>query len=296
MLSLIVNPSSGGGRAARALPSVRAALGRHGLEHHVELTLDLAHARSLARDAVAAGEMPVAYGGDGLVAAVADSARETGAVMGVLPGGRGNDFARCLGLPLDPVAATAVLADGSPTPIDMGAAGDHSFLGIATCGFDSEANRIANSARLIRGRFVYTYGGLRALIGWRPASFTLRVDGVEHALYGYTVSIANTSMHGGGMLIAPDAVLDDGQFDVVLIADLPKHRFLRLLPTVFHGAHVEEDEVTILRGSLVELSADRPFTVYADGDPLAVLPATLRVIPEAIRVMAPVAPAQAAER
>jgi YegS/Rv2252/BmrU family lipid kinase len=294
MLSLIVNPSSGGGRAARALPSVRAALGRHGLEHHVELTLDLAHARSLARDALAAGEMPVAYGGDGLVAAVADSARETGSVMGVLPGGRGNDFARCLGLPVDPVAATAVLAEGTPTPIDMGAAGDHSFLGIATCGFDSEANRIANSARLIRGRFVYTYGGLRALVRWKPASFTLRVDDVEHALYGYTVSVANASMHGGGMLIAPDASLDDGQFDVVLIADLPKHRFLRLLPTVFSGAHVQQSEVTILRGSSVELSADRPFTIYADGDPLAVLPATLRVIPGAVRVMVPAATAQAA--
>jgi YegS/Rv2252/BmrU family lipid kinase len=296
MLSLIVNPSSGGGRAARALPSVRAALGRHGLEHHVELTLDLAHARSLARDALAAGEMPVAYGGDGLVAAVADSARETGSVMGVLPGGRGNDFARCLGLPIDPVAATAVLAEGTPTPIDMGAAGDHSFLGIATCGFDSEANRIANSARLIRGRFVYTYGGLRALLRWKPASFTLRVDDVEHALYGYTVSVANASMHGGGMLIAPDASLDDGQFDVVLIADLPKHRFLRLLPTVFSGAHVQQSEVTILRGSNVELSADRPFTIYADGDPLAVLPATLRVIPGAVRIMVPAATAQAAAR
>jgi YegS/Rv2252/BmrU family lipid kinase len=292
MLSLIVNPSSGGGRAAHALPSVRAALGRHGLEHHVELTLDLAHARTLASDALAAGEMPVAYGGDGLVAAVADSARETGAAIGVLPGGRGNDFARCLGLPLDPVEATAVLAEGSPVPIDMGVAGDHSFLGIATCGFDSEANRIANSARLMRGRFVYTYGGLRALASWKPASFTLRVDGVEHALYGYTVSVANAAMHGGGMLIAPDAALDDGQFDVVLIADLPKHRFLRLLPTVFSGAHVREDEVTILRGSIVELSADRPFTIYADGDPLAVLPTTLRVMPAAVRVMAP-APAAA---
>ncbi len=102
MLSLIVNPSSGGGRAARLLPAVCAALRRQGLEHHVEETLDLTHARSLARDALAAGEMPVGYGGDGLVAAVADSARASGEVMGVLPGGRGNDFARCLGLPLDP--------------------------------------------------------------------------------------------------------------------------------------------------------------------------------------------------
>ena len=287
MLSLIVNPSSGGGRAMRALPSVRAALGRHGLEHHVELTLDLAHARELARDAVSAGEMPVAYGGDGLVAAVADAVRDTDAVIGVLPGGRGNDFARCLGLPLDPVDATAVLADGSAVAVDMGTAGDHAFLGIATCGFDSEANRIANAARLIRGRFVYTYGGLRALAGWKPASFKLRVDGVDHALFGYTVAVANAGMQGGGMRLAPEASLHDGSFDVVMIAHMPKHRFLRLLPTVFSGSHVALDEVTILRGSTVELSADRPFTIYADGDPLAVLPATLRVLPSAARVMVP---------
>ena len=287
MLSLIVNPSSGGGRAMRALPSVRAALGRHGLEHHVELTTDLAHARQLARDAIAAGELPVAYGGDGLVAAVADAVRGADAIIGVLPGGRGNDFARCLGLPLDPVAAAAVLSDGAPSPIDMGAAGDHSFLGIATSGFDSEANRIANNAKLIRGRFVYTYGGLRALAGWRPASFKLKLDGVEHALYGYTVAVCNAGMQGGGMRLAPEASLQDGAFDVVMIAHLPKRRFLRLLPTVFNGTHVEQDEVTILRGSEIELSADRPFTIYADGDPLAVLPATLRVLPAAVRVMVP---------
>jgi YegS/Rv2252/BmrU family lipid kinase len=286
MLSLIVNPSSGGGRAGRSLAPVRAALGRHGLEHHVELTLDLMHARELATAAAAAGETPVAFGGDGLVAAVAGAVIETDAVIGVLPGGRGNDFARCLGLPLDPVAATAVLADGEVTSVDMGAAGDRTFLGIATCGFDSEANQIANSARLIRGRFVYTYGGLRALAGWKPASFKLRVDGVEHALYGYTVAVANAAMHGGGMLLAPEASLRDGQFDVVMIADMPKTRFLRLLPTVFKGTHVELDEVTILRGSTIEISSDRPFTLYADGDPLAVPPATLRVLPAAVRVLA----------
>ena len=287
MLSLIVNPSSGGGRAVRALPSVRAALGRRGLEHHVELTLDLAHARALARDAIAAGEMPVAYGGDGLAAAVAGAVRGADAVIGVLPGGRGNDFARWLGLSLDPVEATAVLADGVPLPVDMGAAGDHAFLGIATCGFDSDANRIANSAKLIRGRFVYTYGGLRALASWRPATFTLRVDGAEHALFGYTVAVANAGMQGGGMRMAPGASLEDGAFDVVMIAHMPRRRFLRLLPTVFSGAHAELDDVKILRGSEVELSADRPFTIYADGDPLAVLPATLRVLPAAVRVMVP---------
>ncbi|HET9123911.1 MAG TPA: diacylglycerol kinase family protein [Solirubrobacteraceae bacterium] len=294
MLSLIVNPSSGGGRALRALPAVRAALGRHRLEHHVELTVDLAHARELTRSAVAASEMPVAYGGDGLAAAVADAARGTGAVIGVLPGGRGNDFARCLGLPLDPAAAAGVLAHGVPRWIDMGAAWDHAFLGIATCGFDSEANRIANAARLVQGRFVYTYGGLRALLGWTPASFHVRVDGVDHTLHGFTVAVANAGMQGGGMRLAPDASLHDARFDIVLIADMPRRRFLRLLPTVFSGAHVAQDEVTVLRGSTVELSADRPFTIYADGDPLAVLPATLRVLPAAVAVMVPAVPPPAA--
>lgn len=289
MLSLIVNPCAGGGRTMRTLSSVRAALGRHGLEHHVELTLDLAHARELAARAVAAGEIPVAYGGDGLVAAVADATRGSDAIVGVLPGGRGNDFARCLGLPVTPVEAAAVLANGKPISVDMGIAGERAFLGIATCGFDSEANRIANSARLVHGRFVYTYGGLRALASWKPASFALRLDGVEHTLYGYTVAVANAGMHGGGMRLAPEASLSDGLFDVVLIAHLPRLRFLRLLPTVFKGTHVAVDEVTILRAATVEISADRPFTMYADGDPLAVLPASLRATPAAVRVMAPAA-------
>lgn len=150
MLLLIVNPSAGGGRAGRSLSAVRAALGSHGLGHAVAVTRDLNHARELAAAALASGQTPVAYGGDGLVAAVADAVRISGSVMGVLPGGRGNDFARCLGLPLDPVTATEVLAAGAPMAVDMGAVGDRTFLGIATCGLDSEANRIANSARVVR--------------------------------------------------------------------------------------------------------------------------------------------------
>ena len=114
----------------------------------------------------------------------------------------------------------------------MGAAGDRTFLGIATCGFDSDANQIANSARLVRGRFVYTYGGLRALAGWKPASFKLRVDGVEHALYGYTVSSPTPPCTAADVARA-GRLAERWPFDVVMIADMPKTKFLRLLPTVF---------------------------------------------------------------
>lgn len=89
------------------------------------------------------------------------------------------------------------------------------------------------------------------------------------------------------MLLAPHASLTDGQLDVVMIADAPRRTFLRLMPTVFRGTHVNHDAVTVLRGSEVQISADRPVTVYADGDPLTPLPATVRVLPAAVRVMVP---------
>src|SRR5947209_9308671 len=102
MLALIVNPHAGGGRAGRLLDDVSVALTKLGLEHHVEQTRSLEHARELARSAAARGEVAVGFGGDGLIGAVADAIKNTSGVLGVLPGGRGNDFARLLGIPLEP--------------------------------------------------------------------------------------------------------------------------------------------------------------------------------------------------
>jgi YegS/Rv2252/BmrU family lipid kinase len=287
MLSLIVNPSSGGGRAGAALPAVGRALDARGLDYHVELTRSLEHARELARCAQQAGEMAVALGGDGLIGAVAGALRGTDGVLGVLPGGRGNDFARVLGIPLDPVAACAVLSHGSVRALDLGQIGTATFIGIASCGFDSEANRIANRTRLIRGNLVYTYGGIRALLSWRPARFQLRIDGEPHAFTGYTVAVANSAAYGGGMFLAPGASLTDGLLDVVLIAEQPRLQFLRHLPKVFRGEHVKLPAVSIVRAREVEVDADRRFAVYADGDPIDELPVSISVAPAAVRVMVP---------
>jgi YegS/Rv2252/BmrU family lipid kinase len=287
MLSLIVNPSAGGGRPGRELRAVRQQLTNRGLPHHVTSTTSLAHAAELARAALNAGEMPVAFGGDGLVGAVAGALRGSEAVLGVLPGGRGNDFARNLGLPLDAGAACGVIADGVPQMVDLGVAADRTFVGIATCGLDSVANLIANQTRLPLGRFVYIYAGLRALATWRAAAFTVRVDGADYRIRGYTVAVANCASHGGGMRLAPNASIQDGLLDVVLIGQLSKPAFLRAMPKVFDGSHVRVGAVTVIRGREIEIAADRPFTVFADGDPLAELPLTLNVAPSALRVMAP---------
>jgi YegS/Rv2252/BmrU family lipid kinase len=285
---LIVNPSAGGGRAARLVPAVEAALAGHGLPTRTERTRSMEHARELAVAAHTAGELPVTLSGDGLVGSVAGAlSGRPGAVMGVLPGGRGNDFARVSGIPRDPVRACAVVARGVPRPVDLGEVDGRPFVGIASLGFDSDANRIANAAPARLGTLVYAYGALRALVGWRHARFSVTVDGEGREFTGWSVAAANTKAYGGGMYLAPDAELDDGRLDVVLCRASSRGTFLRMLPRVFRGTHVRDPRFEVLRGREVTVSADRPFVVYADGDPIGELPATITCRPGAVRVLLP---------
>jgi YegS/Rv2252/BmrU family lipid kinase len=289
-ICLIVNPAAGGGRAGRAASAVLSALRAHGLQTRREDTRDLEHARELATRAARAGEVAVALGGDGLAGAVADALRAVPrAVLGVLPGGRGNDLARVLGLPLDPIAACAAIAHGVPRAMDVGEVGGRAFVGIASAGFDSDANRIANEAPARLGNLVYAYGALRALASWRAVDFTIELDppGERVEFSGYTVAAANSRDYGGGMQIAPAARLDDGLLDVVLIEAVSRARFLANLPRVFKGTHVELPQVRVLRAAEVAISASRPFTMYADGDPIGELPVRVRALPHALRVLVP---------
>jgi YegS/Rv2252/BmrU family lipid kinase len=283
---LVLNPASAGGKGLRSLPSVRGQLDALGVEHRVVETRDLAHAADAASAAASAGETVVAMGGDGLVGTLAGAIRDSG-VLGVLPAGRGNDFARELGIPSDAAGACRVLAEGVERRLDLGEVNGRPFVCIASTGYDSDANRIANEVRWIRGNLVYLYAALRALAAWRPAQFTVRLDGEERRFEGYTVAAANTRFYGGGMRVAPAAEPQDGLLEVVMIGHNSKLRFLSNLPKVFSGKHVEVEEVQIFRAREVEIAADRPFDVYADGDRIAELPARVRVMPRLLRVLVP---------
>jgi YegS/Rv2252/BmrU family lipid kinase len=284
---LIVNPSAGAGRAAKLLPGVEMALRSHGLSFRVDRTTSIEHARELARAARDAGELAVAMGGDGLAGAVAGEVQGTDTVMGLLPGGRGNDLARKLGIGHDPVAAVDIVAAGKERRIDVAEAGGRVYVGILSAGFDSEVNEIANTTRLPLGTQVYAYGALRALWTWKPADWEVTVDGTQHAFTGYAVAVANSGVFGGGMWLVPDASLDDGMLDVALTGHRPKRDYLRGLNKVFKGTHVDDPGFTIVRGREITFGASRPFTAFADGDPIADLPTTVRVLPGALRVIAP---------
>jgi YegS/Rv2252/BmrU family lipid kinase len=284
---LLVNPSAGRGRASELLPQVEEELRRRKLAYRVVLTEGLEHGRAEAVAAADAGEIPVVMSGDGLIGQIGGALADSEVPMGILPGGRGNDLARVLGIPREILGAVGVIAEGHVRPIDVGELDGRRFLGIASCGFDSDANRIANETKWVKGNLVYLYAALRALYAWKPATFTLHVDGSRKQVTGYTVAAANSKAYGGGMYAAPDAELDDGLLDVGATGNVGKLRFLRGLAKIFDGEHRELLEVQTWHGSEVRIEADRPFAVYADGDHIADLPVTVRLLPRALRVIAP---------
>jgi len=284
---LLVNPSAGGTRTRALLPRVQAAMRARGIEYRIVFTESLEHGCREARAAAEAGEVPVVMSGDGLIGQVGGTLAGTGALMGVIPGGRGNDLARVLGIPTEVEGAVEVLAGGRAREIDVGEVNGKRFLGIASCGFDSDANRIANETKWVRGRLVYAYAALRALAAWKPATFTLDIDGDRKQVTGYTVAAANSSSYGGGMIAAPQAELDDGLLDVGATGNVGKLRFVRGLLQIFEGEHLETLEVQTWRAAKVRIEADRQFAVYADGDHLADLPATVRILPGALRMLVP---------
>jgi len=177
--------------------------------------------------------------------------------------------------------------DGHSRRIDVGEANGKRFLGIASIGFDSECNRLANETHFLRGNLVYAYSMPRTLIGWRSARFTIAVGEERRRLTGYFVAVANNSVYGGGMWIAPEAEIDDGLFDVVAIGETGKLRFLWGLKDVLKGTHLRKEEVSVFRAPRLELDASRPFPVYADGDHLTDLPVSLRVLPRALSILVP---------
>lgn len=303
-LALLANPAAGGGRAGDVLRALQRALATRDAPFRAVLTRDAEHVATAAHEAVDRGDVAVAIGGDGMLGLVADALSDRpGATIGIVPGGRGNDFARFLGLPAAADAAAAVLTDGEPVAIDAGVATHadgraRTFLSIASCGFDSEANRIANGLPARLGSAAYVWGLVGALAHLRPTRYRLTLDGETLLHDGLSVAIANGGTYGGGMRLAPGASIADGRFDVVLIGHPGRDagrcdrrdrlRLLRLLPRVFRGTHVDLPQIQVRRASTVRVEADHPYEVYADGDPVGALPISFETRPAALRVLVPV--------
>ncbi|MER5651428.1 diacylglycerol kinase family protein [Streptomyces sp. NPDC060011] len=280
----VVNPTAGGSTGAAALLQLARLLREAGAGLDTEYSRSLSHAQDLARAAGERGRIVLAVGGDGIAGGIGGALSGTDTVLGLVPAGRGNDFARALQLPTKAAELARVLLDNEPRRVDTieVESAVHArtvVLGSVYAGVDALANRHANQARLLRGAASYYAGGLRAVTAWRPASYRVTVDGVEHPHRGYTVVAANSAYYGSGRVIAPAARVDDGLLDVVMIREAPRRLFFTLMNELKTGAHVDRPEVVILRGREIRIEADRPVPYGADGEVEAVLPVTARVLP-----------------
>lgn len=286
-ITLVANPHSGGGRGLQVLRDVERALDKTSRPFRSELTKSLDHAAELALGAIDAGEVPVAVGGDGLIGAIGGAIAGAPVPLGIIPAGRGNDLTRGLGIPQDPDLSLQVILRGHTREIDVGEANGRRFLGIASVGFDSRANQIANESNFPAGRLIYTYAALRALANWKPVRFSLAIGKETKRFTGYTVALANNGYYGAGMHLAPRADLADGLLELITVTGTSRLRFMANLPKVFSGRHIELPEIECLRVREVEVSASRPFVVYADGDPLTRLPTVFRVLHRALTLFSP---------
>jgi diacylglycerol kinase (ATP) len=289
-----INPEAAFGRGREIGPAVVATL--RGLGHDVTSLAEPDFAQLQEATRVALRQNPdalVVVGGDGMVTLGVRALEGTRIPLGIVPSGTGNDMARGLGVPIgDTEAAIAALGEALQRParvIDAGAlgfvGGRARFACILSAGFDALVNERANRMRWPRGRSRYTIALLIELVRLRPIEYRLTLDGVEHVERALLVAVANNLSFGGGMKVAPDALLDDGLFDVVLVRPLGRLAFLRIYPRVFAGTHVSDSRVIVHRARTVRIEAEG-VVAYADGERIAPLPVDIEMQEHSLHVLA----------
>lgn len=289
---VIINPISGAGRrpdvARRRAEQAAALIEQHRLDAEVFVTERQGHARELAAAALRRGASSVvAWGGDGTVNEVASALIRSEASLGIVPSGSGNGLARELGIPLDPPGAFQVVFDGQHRLIDAGELGGHLFFNIAGVGLDARvASRFAQGGLDRRGFLRYVELATVEIARFRPTACTITIDGACRTSLPMVVALANSRQYGSGALIAPDARLDDGQLDVVVVEDRPFVVALFQARRLFSGTVARLPGVSITRGAAVEIAGAEPLVFHVDGEPHPggtslsgrVHPAVLRVL------------------
>lgn len=284
----IVNPIAGRNRGARAWSRAKPVLVAAGWEIAESLSLWPGHAVELA--AASDAEVILAVGGDGTAHEVANGLlrRSRRPVMGVLPVGTGNDFARALGLPRDPAAAAGMLLTARPKLLDVGVVNDRYFLTVAGAGFDGEVARQVNAwPKVLGGTAMYVLGILKMLVTYRPVEVEIVTDGIPDRERLFLIAVGNTAWNAGGMWMVPSARPDDGILHVVIAGPLSRIETLGVLPRVYSGRHLLHPKVRQAQGREIIVTSTTPLTVQADGEIIGTLPATFRVHPGALEVLIP---------
>ncbi len=298
---VIVNPAAGAGRTGRLWPRLAEMFRGHGLRFEHDLTEAPGHATELAREAVARGhELVISVGGDGTINEVVngfyDSGSLNGTALGIVSTGTGSDYIRSLGIPRRYDEACKRFLEPRQITVDLGvleyAHNGHPverlFVNFAGTGFDAEIVRRTNQRqyKALGGLAAYLLGALTTVITYRNRDISLKLDGETLDRRACAVIVNNGKYGGGGMFTAPDATLDDGLFDVLIIDDIGKLDLVRSLPRIYKGTHLTHPKVTMKRAKEIEIAPrDGRLPLQADGEPLGYVPARFRILPAALKVV-----------
>jgi diacylglycerol kinase (ATP) len=291
---IIVNPASGGGRALAAEPLVAGYFASQSKSVQFVHSRSSENIRELAANGAAAGyRYVITLGGDGAFHHVVEGIRGTRAIAGFLPAGNGNDIARDLRIPTDTVSAAAAFCHSIPRAVDLvrvqfpDGRSAH-FIGAGGMGLDAEAAHLANTRfKSWPGVTRYLAGALRTFFSEPAFELAAELDGTRWTGRAIFAAVANSSSYGSGVRIAPDAKMDDGWLEVVLVGDVAWTRLIEAIPVVLTTGDLRFDEVKRFRCRRVVLRADRAVKVHGDGELLGESPAEFEILPRAIHVMVP---------
>ncbi|MFC5503226.1 diacylglycerol/lipid kinase family protein [Lysinimonas soli] len=294
-----INPSASFGTTRDIGPAVVQTLRAMG--HEVTSLTEPDYESLLTTARAAVRSKPdgfVVVGGDGMVNLGANLLAGTKVPLGIVPSGTGNDMARSLGLPFDDTEASVdALAEALQHPPrvvdaglihyldDDGVPAERWFACSLSAGFDATVNERANLMRHPRGPSRYIIALGIELVRLKPIHYTVTLDDREFVVDANMVSIGNGISLGGGMKITPDARLDDGLLDVMIVRPLSRLNFIRIFPSVFKGTHVRHPKVSIDRARRVRIAGEGVI-VYADGERIGRAPIDVELVPGALRVLA----------
>jgi len=280
MWLLLINPKSGNGRGNKVGKLVKQELNALGIQY-LDVSADSAQESQknlkskLKENQRFEGLFLI--GGDGTVNLAVQELVGSGLGIALIPAGTGNDFARTLNLKLkNPEQLIKYYISNKPSLIDVGKVGEKYFVDVLSTGFDSMVNERANAMKRIKGRAKYNISILLVLSTFKPKSYRFSIDGFSFESKAMLIAVSNGICYGGGMKVTPDAKIDDGLFDILILSPVSKFEFLKVFPKVFSGKHTTHPAVKILRGRSVEIDSDA--VAYADGERVGPLPVKARVI------------------
>ena len=294
---VFVNRAAGRRRAASYLRLLQDLFESSGVSIQFIETTGAAELESAARQAVHQNHpVLLALGGDGTFQALVNGVNGSDTILGILPAGGGNDFAAALDLPGDPVSAAEIILKGKPRSVDMvrvrtADGRTRLYAGGGGIGLDAEAAFLANGPyRRLPGRLRYVASALRALSKHLPLKVRLEFPDMDLPAVesiSLLTGVLNTPAYGAGLRLAPDARIDDGLLNVVLLEDLSTLNVLGLLPRLMATGELRTSRVKRWGVRRVRISANRPCLFHGDGEILGPAPVQIEVVPNAVRVLAP---------